>query len=200
MELIEKFFPQAMLDHKETEFVRLASQAILYLNVLSATSFTKENGQPGHVASSCPSIKKPKQEKKGKARVFALTHEEAAKNLDVIACILSVSNISVYILIDSGATHSFISNVCLAKINASCQKNASVLEVSMPSGGTIDTNRIAKGVQIDFDGLTLEADLYVIEMKDFDIFLGMDWLGENRAMIVCFEKEVIFRRLGEEEF
>lgn len=37
-------------------------------------------------------------------------------------------------------------------------------------------------------------------MKDFDIILGMDWLGENRATIVCFEKEIIFRRPGEEEF
>ncbi|XP_022869184.1 uncharacterized protein LOC111388652 [Olea europaea var. sylvestris] len=119
-------------------------------------------GPPDHVASSCPSIKKPEQEKKGKARVFALIHDEAAKNLDMIVGILSVSNVPVYVLIDSGATHSFISNACLAKINASCQKNASVLEVSMPSSGTIDTDRIAKGVQIDFDGLTLEADLYVI--------------------------------------
>ncbi|XP_022859253.1 uncharacterized protein LOC111380023 [Olea europaea var. sylvestris] len=129
-------------------------------------------GQPSHMASSCPSIKKPKQEKKRKARVFALTHDEVAKNSDVIP----------------------------AKINASCHKNDSVLEVSMPSSGTIDMDRIDKGVQIDFDGLTLEANLYVIEMKDFDIILGMDWLGENRAMIVCFEKEVIFRRPGEEEF
>ncbi|XP_022893869.1 uncharacterized protein LOC111408331 [Olea europaea var. sylvestris] len=131
-------------------------------------------GQPSHVASLCPSIKKSEQEKKGKARVFALTHDEDTKNSNVIAGILSVSNIPVNVLIDSGATNSFISNACLAKINALCQKNASVFEVSMPSGGTIDVDRIAKGVQIDFDGLTLEAELYVIDMKDFDIILGMN--------------------------
>ncbi|XP_022857607.1 uncharacterized protein LOC111378606 [Olea europaea var. sylvestris] len=69
-------------------------------------------------------------------------------------------------------------------------KNDSVLEVSMPSGRIIYTDRIVKVVQIDFDGLTLKADLYVIEMKKFDIILGM----------VCFKKEVIFRRSGKEEF
>lgn len=90
-------------------------------------------GQPGHVVSSCPLIKKPEQEKKGKARVFALTHNEAVKNPDVITCILSISSIPVYFLIDSGTTHSFISSACLSKINVSCQKNDSVLEVSMPS-------------------------------------------------------------------
>ncbi|CAA3011270.1 Hypothetical predicted protein, partial [Olea europaea subsp. europaea] len=124
----------------------------------------------------------------------------AAQNSDVITGILSISGTSIYVLIDFGATHSFISNICLVKINASCKKNDNVLEVSMPSGGIIDTNRIAMGVKINFDGLTLEADLYVIEMKDFDIILGMDWLGKNRAMIVYFEKEVIFQRSRKEEF
>ncbi|XP_022876994.1 uncharacterized protein LOC111395238 [Olea europaea var. sylvestris] len=150
-------------------------------------------GQPGHMVSSCPSIKKLEQEKKGKARVFALTHDEATQNSDVIASILFISGTPVYVLIDSSATHSFISNTCLAKINASCKKNNNVLEVSMPLGGTIDTNRITMGVQINFDGLTLEADLYVIEMKDFDIILGMDWLGENRATIVVLRKRLSFK-------
>lgn len=36
------------------------------------------------MVSSCPSIKKPEQEKEGKARVFALTYDEAAQNLDVM--------------------------------------------------------------------------------------------------------------------
>ncbi|XP_022847556.1 uncharacterized protein LOC111370081 [Olea europaea var. sylvestris] len=116
-------------------------------------------GQPDHVVSSCPSIKKLEQEKKGKARVVSLTHDEAAQNPDVIAGILSISGTLVYVLIDSSTTHSFISNACLAKINASCKKNDNVLEVSMLSGGTIDTDRIATGVQINFDGLMLEANL-----------------------------------------
>ncbi|XP_022859255.1 uncharacterized protein LOC111380025 [Olea europaea var. sylvestris] len=218
MELIEKFFPQAMRDHKETEFLRLVQRDMelfeyeskfdelsRYAPHLVSTEFMKAKryerglhpeirkwqdknkntgqfkkqmyvgqssnpvsqypkcnkfhkgeclygkyvcykcGQPDHVASSGPSIKKPKREKKGKARVFALTHDEAAKNLDVISGILSVSNIPVYVLIDFGTIHSFISNACLAKINASCQKNDSVLEVSMPSDGTINTDRVAKG-------------------------------------------------------
>ncbi|XP_022873340.1 uncharacterized protein LOC111392270 [Olea europaea var. sylvestris] len=116
-------------------------------------------GQPGHGVFSFPSIKKPEQEKKGKARVFALTHNEAVQNSNIITGILSIFGTPIYVLIDSGTTHSFISNACLAKINASCKKNDNVLEVSMPSGGTIDTDRIATGVQINFDGLTLEVDL-----------------------------------------
>ncbi|KAL2466623.1 reverse transcriptase [Abeliophyllum distichum] len=65
-------------------------------------------------------------------------------------------------------------------------------EVSMPSWRTIETDKLARAVQIDFDGLGLSVDLHAISMRDFDIILGMDWLGSNRATIVCFEKEVIF--------
>lgn len=56
----------------------------------------------------------------------------------------------------------------------------------MPSRGIIDTDKIDKAVQISFDGRVHKAYLHVIELKDFNIILGMNWLGSNRATIVCF--------------
>ena len=35
-------------------------------------------------------------------------------------------------------------------------------------------------------------DLKVVDMTDFDVILGMDWLAENFATIDCHKKEVIF--------
>ena len=37
-------------------------------------------------------------------------------------------------------------------------------------------------------------------MHDFDVILGMDWLASYHASVHCFEKEVVFRPLGESEF
>ena len=37
-------------------------------------------------------------------------------------------------------------------------------------------------------------------MHDFDITLGMDWLASYHASVHCFEKDVVFRPLGELEF
>lgn len=45
----------------------------------------------------------------------------------------------------------------------------------------------------------LEMELYVLNMHDFDIILGMGWLSKNHATIHCFE-EVIFQKPREEEF
>ncbi|XP_022852052.1 uncharacterized protein LOC111373706 [Olea europaea var. sylvestris] len=129
-----------MRDHKETEFLRLVQEDMELSEY--ENKFEELFRYAPHLVST---------------ELMKVKRYERSLCLEIR--ILSVSNILVYVLIDVGATHSFISNACLAKINASCQKNDSVPEVSMPSGGTIDTDRIAKGVRIDFDGLTLEADL-----------------------------------------
>ncbi|KAA0067364.1 gag protease polyprotein [Cucumis melo var. makuwa] len=38
----------------------------------------------------------------------------------------------------------------------------------------------------------LDVTLLVLDMQDFDVILGMDWLSTNHASIDCFRKEVVF--------
>ncbi|TYK03711.1 ty3-gypsy retrotransposon protein [Cucumis melo var. makuwa] len=38
----------------------------------------------------------------------------------------------------------------------------------------------------------LDVTLLVLDMQDFDVILGMDWLSANHASIDCFRKEVVF--------
>ena len=42
------------------------------------------------------------------------------------------------------------------------------------------THRV-KGDSVTVSGRVIEAVLIVLSMQDFDVILGMDWLGENRA-------------------
>nr|GEU86707.1 putative reverse transcriptase domain-containing protein [Tanacetum cinerariifolium] len=44
------------------------------------------------------------------------------------------------------------------------------------------------------------ANLLPLEMSDFDIILGMDWLTEHRATINCHSKRIIFGDLNNPEF
>ena len=48
-------------------------------------------------------------------------------------------------------------------------------------------------------GWKFMADLIVMEMQDFDIILGMDWLQEYRATIDCYEKQITLRLDGQVE-
>lgn len=118
----------------------------------------------------------------------------------MIAGILLLSDVPAYVLFDFGATNSFISTSFVARSNLACVKTNYELEVSTPSGRTLCTNLMTKAMKLEIDGKILQADLYLLEMKDFNVILGMDWLGLNHATIRCHEKEVLFHRPGEEEF
>ena len=44
------------------------------------------------------------------------------------------------------------------------------------------------------------GDLVLLDVMDFDVILGMDWLSQHFATVDCRRKEVIFRIPNEEEF
>ncbi|KAL0411911.1 UNVERIFIED_CONTAM: Retrovirus-related Pol polyprotein from transposon [Sesamum latifolium] len=62
--------------------------------------------------------------------------------------------------------------------------------VSMPAGGVILANRVVRSCPVVVEGVTLYADLVVINLKEFDVILGMDWLASNHAVVDCQTKEV----------
>lgn len=162
-------------------------------------------GDPGHMSYNCPKRKKEPErkmleaEKKVKPRVFAMTKgdDDTKDGADTMSGILQVSNIPALVLFDSGATHSFISANFCSKLDFLICDDCGSLEVNIPSGEMITTNRIARDIVVNIEGEKLMADLHILEMRDFDIILGMDWMGKNNATIKCREREVEIQRTGE---
>ena len=68
--------------------------------------------------------------------------------------------------------------------------------VTTPLGEQILYNSVFKGCEILIDSVVLKANLIPLEMYDFDVILGMDWLSTHRASVDYFTKKVIFRKLG----
>ena len=52
-------------------------------------------------------------------------------------------------------------------------------------------NHIVKVTNVEIGGQLLEATLYVLNMKEFDVILGMDWLSKHHATILCSEREIV---------
>ena len=67
-----------------------------------------------------------------------------------------------------------------------------VLSVGTPVGVDLVTKNRVKHRQVVIAGQTIHVELKVMDMTDFDVILGMDWLAENFASIDCHKKEVIF--------
>ena len=113
---------------------------------------------------------------------------------------ISVFDCDAHILIDPGATHSFISMGFISNVNVEPQPIDCSIVVSLLAGDS----RLAESVYIDsrviIRGQEFLAYLILLDIHDFDVILGMDWLStRHHARMDCYRKEVRFCRPGETE-
>ncbi|XP_043699971.1 uncharacterized protein LOC122650637 [Telopea speciosissima] len=178
--------------------------------------------EPGHLARNCPTLKEHpepnpqggqanqnaqnrkdtqgNQKPRASGRVFTLTKKDAEASPFVVAGMLKISGIPAYVPFDSGSTHSFVSSTFATKLNVVPKVWNYRLCVFTPSGGMIETELIREACDVEIMDRKLTADLILLEMKDFNIILGMDWLTAYHASVHCFEKRVVIRPVKEPEF
>ena len=64
------------------------------------------------------------------------------------------------------------------------------LYVSSPLGIRVRIEMICRGCKLEISGILLTVDLRVMDMSEFDVILGMDWLPAYRVVIDCERKRV----------
>ena len=131
-----------------------------------------------------------------RGRVYAMTSHEALATPDVVIGTLSILGDDARVLIDPGATHSFISREYVTRVKATPVPLGCGLEIATPTGESLWPSQMLKGSLFSIEGQDMEADLIIIDLKGLDVILGMDWLASNYASMDCFRKEVILRRPG----
>ncbi|GKC65206.1 putative nucleotidyltransferase, ribonuclease H [Tanacetum coccineum] len=57
-------------------------------------------------------------------------------------------------------------------------------------GKSLTTNTILRGCTLNLQNHLFKIDLLPIELGSFDIIVGMDWMAEHRAEVVCYEKYI----------
>ena len=124
-------------------------------------------------------------------RVYAITKEQSPTAPEVITGCFSICDSSAHVLIDPGSTCSFISRDFASHVHAKIEPFGHDLHVSMPAGGFVLVNTVVRSCPIVVEGVTLYADLVVIDLREFDVILGMDWLASNHSLVGCQTKEVI---------
>ncbi|KAL0553911.1 hypothetical protein IC582_007815 [Cucumis melo] len=153
--------------------------------------------QEGHTADRCPLRVTGIAQNQGagaphQGRVFATNRTEAEKAGTVVTGTLPVLGHYALVLFDSGSSHSFISSAFVSHARLEVEPLHHVLSVSTPSGECMLSKEKVKACQIEITGHVIEVTLIVLDMLDFDVILGMDWLAANHASIDCSRKEVTF--------
>ena len=138
--------------------------------------------------------------RKAQGRVFALTPQDVQASDTVVTGILPLFSNFAKTLFDSGSTHSFISS----RYAMLCDKKPGLMDydlfVATPMGEFLVCNSMLKSCVIQIEDREMLADLILMDMYEYDVILGMDWLAAYHASVDCFRKEVVFRPLGEPEF
>lgn len=141
------------------------------------------------------------QRSKVKAHVYAITKRDAKASKAVVIGTIPLFAYIARALIDPRSTHSFIS-YAYAKHASSLSIILDYMLVFTPHGKSLLVDLVIKSCAIMIGNLELSADLILLNMKDFDVILGMDWLAAYHAMVHCYSKEVVFHipRLAEFSF
>ncbi|KAL0556312.1 hypothetical protein IC582_004825 [Cucumis melo] len=153
--------------------------------------------QEGHTADRCPLRLTGNAQNQGasaphQGRVFATNKTEAERAGTVVTGTLPVLGHYALVLFDSGSSHSFISSAFVLHARLEVEPLHHVLSVSTPSGECMLSKEKVKACHIEIAGHVIEVTLLVLDMLDFDVILGMNWLAANHASIDCSRKEVTF--------
>ena len=174
-------------------------------------------GKPGHIAKNCrtgmpaaatnnlmriaaPSqntdilrIEGPSAGSNPRARTFNMTMRDVVQNSDVVAGTLSVNSVPTKVLIDSGATRSFIFREFSQLLNFPSCLLKEVLVIETASQAKTPVDQVCPDCEIEILGHRFRANLIPFKLGEFDVILGMDWLSEHDAQIDCRKKKVTLK-------
>ena len=133
---------------------------------------------------------------RAQTHIFAMTVGEALANLDTVTSTMFVFGTSALVLFDSRSSRSSISIAFALHADRELTLLKNKLIVTTPLGEQILRNTIFKDCEILVEGVILMANWIPLEIHDFDVTLGIDWLSTHRALMDYFTKKVVFQKPG----
>ncbi|KAL4283496.1 hypothetical protein GQ457_16G011840 [Hibiscus cannabinus] len=155
-----------------------------------ATSRASGRTRGSASASNRPTSKAPVQ-------VYHVQSREDEEDPDVIAGIIELHTHPFYALVDPVSTHSFVITSLVDKFKLRAEPNTSTVTTTNPLGDSVTINLICKNCPLVIQGIPFPAYLMAFPFHEFDLILGLDWLGQHQAWVDCSKKRLYLRGLGE---
>ncbi|KAH0654435.1 hypothetical protein KY290_032963 [Solanum tuberosum] len=130
----------------------------------------------------------------GANQLYVITGRQEQENSpDVVIGMIKVFTLDVYALLDPGASLSFVTPYVANIFDVLPEKLCEPFCVSTPVGESILAERVYRDCVISINHKNTMADLIELDMIDFDVIQGMDWLHACYASIDCRFRVVRFQ-------
>ncbi|GKE77159.1 putative reverse transcriptase domain-containing protein [Tanacetum coccineum] len=136
---------------------------------------------------------------------FMLGAEEARQDPNIVMDTFTLNNHFSTTLFDSGADYSFVSTTFIPLLGLEPNDLGFKYKIEIASGQLVEIDKVIKGCKLEIEGHVFDIDLIPFGHGSFDVIIGMCWLSDYKAEIVCHEKVVrkplpdgkVLRVLGE---
>ncbi|GKF00290.1 putative reverse transcriptase domain-containing protein [Tanacetum coccineum] len=129
-------------------------------------------------------------ENRARGRAFNVNAIDALQDPNIVTGTYSLNNLYAIVLFDYGVDFSFISIKFAPLLNEkpSIANPGYVIEVA--NGKKEEVNRIFRSCRLELGDSIFPIDLIPLGKVSFDVIVGMDWLSNQKAVIVCHENIV----------
>ena len=101
-----------------------------------------------------------------------------------------IKNYPIAILIDFGASHSYINSNIVEIFHLQRSKHKKYWLAQLATRGKRKVNEIVKDFLIDMNGINTKVDVNIIPLGSYDCLIGMDWLEKYHVVLDCYNKTI----------
>ena len=118
--------------------------------------------------------------------------QEPQLDTSIIRGIFLVFNLWACVLIDTGASHSFVASSFVLILGLEVEVLDSVLMLDTLVGDRTTLRCVCRSCEVEIADRCFVFDFIVLDMTSFDVILSMDWLTGYRATIDCVRHRITF--------
>ncbi|MCH81106.1 RNA-directed DNA polymerase (Reverse transcriptase), partial [Trifolium medium] len=154
-----------------------------------------EEEEEGEARVLAVEVEEEKEDEKGEMSVLDL-HHIAHENHQTMKFQGTIYGVEVLILIDSGATHNFISQRLVHHMDWSVE-NTPQMQVKLGNGVQIAAQGRCKKLEMYIGDFKINQDVHLFELGGIDVVLGIEWLKTLGDTIINWKQQTMsFWSLG----
>ncbi|GJV46228.1 putative reverse transcriptase domain-containing protein [Tanacetum coccineum] len=155
-------------------------------NPTAARGACYEWGGTDHFKAACPR----NNDNQARGRAFMLGAEEAHQDPNIMTGTFTLNNHYVITLFDSGANYSLVSTTFIPLLGIEPSDLGFSYEIEIASRQLVEIDKVIKSCKLEIEGHVFDINLIPFRSGSFDVIIGMDWLSNHNAEIICHKKVV----------